>query len=75
MHLEHLVALLVKFNLLLSGLLFHPLDCSLQVLKAPLLLPDLGLESSDLILPRVSFLADLFVVKVGFGAYLIHQVH
>ena len=75
MHLEHLVALLVEFNLLLRSLLFHPLDCSLQVLKAPLLLPDLGLESSDLILPRVSFLADLFVVKVGFGAYLIHQVH
>ena len=75
MHLEHLVALLVEFNLLLRSLLFHPLDCSLQVLKAPLLLPDLGLESSDLILSRVSFLAHLLVVEVGFGAHLIHQVH
>ena len=75
MHLEHLVALLVKFNLLLRGLLFHPLDCSLQVLEAPLLLPDLGLESSDLILSRVSFLAYFLVVEVGFGAHLIHQIH
>ena len=75
MHLEHLVAFLVELDLLLRSLLLHPLDCRLQVLEAPLLLPDLGLESSDLILSRVSFLADLLVVEVGFGAHLIHQVH